>query len=782
MKNSYIFLSLLLLSSTSIAQTLDQTIKGQVIDKASQVTLPGATVFIEGSDPIIGAITDVDGNFRLNNVPIGRYNLTIRYLGYQTVTIPEVIINSGKEKFILVELVEQINVFEGVVVSAELNKDKPSNSMASISSRSFSVEETRRYAGGLDDPARLAASFAGVTTTHMGDNSIIIRGNAPKGVLWRLEGVEIPNPSHFSGQSIQGGGFTTIFSSQVLTNSDFYTGAFPAEYGNAIAGVFDMKLRNGNMDRREYTFQAGLLGFDFAAEGPFVKGKRASYLFNYRYSTFSLLANLFPDEELPEYQDLSFKMNFPTVKAGVFSVWGVGGYDNISKSALNDSLDWEFKEDREEQSLKMFPGATGINHKIILNDKTLLTTSLATTFYNQKFDSKWNGNDLVLRDSELIKIKNQKYILSSSLNHKFNAQHTNRTGFNYSHILYDVQLSQSPDFITPLQELIKDSGSSGLLQAFTQSRISFNNKFTVNTGIHTQYFLLNDNYSIEPRISLQYDVNQNSTISMGYGRHSQIEDIRIYLLKVNGTFGSNQPNKDLNFSKADHLVLGYDYQISNTMRLKIEPYTQFLSDIPVIADSSFSMINFKQNWFFNEALVNNGVGRNTGIDFTLERFLDNNYYWMITGSLYESTYNGDDGVKRNSAYNRNYAVNALYGKEFFIKKGNGLQNVLGINTKISILGGEYQTEYLAKESREMQEIQYDYTRPFEKKDPMSLFVDLTITYSKNKPNYTGTWALQVKNVTQSASKYEYAYSYKEDKVVETFLTSLVPNLSYKIEF
>ena len=218
------------------------------------------------------------------------------------------------------------------------------------------------------------------------------------------------------------------------------------------------------------------------------------------------------------------------------------------------------------------------------------------------------------------------------------------------------------------------------------------------------------------------------------------------------------------------------------MRLKIEPYFQFLSDIPVIPDSSYSLINFKQDWFFNDSLINNGTGSNIGIDFTLERFLDNNYYWMITGSLFKSTYTGDDGIKRNSVYNRNFVVNALYGREFYIGKRKGKKNILGVNAKVTILGGEYQTPYLEDASREMQMIQYDYSRPYESKDPISYYVDLTITYTKNKPKYTGTWALQIKNLTQSATKYDYAYSYKENKVVENYLTSIVPSISYKIEF
>jgi hypothetical protein len=168
-----------------------------------------------------------------------------------------------------------------IVVRPELEKDKPINEMATLSARSFSVEEAQRFAGGMDDPSRLASTYAGVTPSTVDNNEIVIRGNAAKGILWRLEGVEIPAPNHLAGL-FSGGGINTMFSSNMLTNSDFFTGAFPAEYGNALSGVFDIKQRKGNADKREYAFQIGSLGIDFALEGPFKKGKKATYLINYR--------------------------------------------------------------------------------------------------------------------------------------------------------------------------------------------------------------------------------------------------------------------------------------------------------------------------------------------------------------------------------------------------------------------------------------------------------------------------------------------------------------------
>jgi hypothetical protein len=305
MKSHIIIAFLLLCLPIALsAQLLTQTMKGTIVDIDSNNPLIGATVVILESDPLKGATTDSEGRFKIEKVPIGRYNIQVSYVGYVTLFLSEILVTSGKEVVINIGLKQVVMQMNEVTVKGYSQKDKPLNTMASISARSFSVEETRRYAGGLDDPARLASAFAGVTTGNLQDNGIIIRGNSTKGVSWRLEGVEIPNPNHFDGGTIAGSGFVTVFSSQLLTNSDFYTGAFPAEYGNALAGVFDMKFRNGNSDKRESTIQFGMLGLDISSEGPFVKGKNSTYLFNYRYSTFSLmtLLNLLPKGSgIPRY-------------------------------------------------------------------------------------------------------------------------------------------------------------------------------------------------------------------------------------------------------------------------------------------------------------------------------------------------------------------------------------------------------------------------------------------------------------------------------------------------
>ncbi len=783
MKKIILLILLLLATGLLPAQTLHQTIKGRVIDKSSQISLPGATVIVEGTDPLRGTITDIDGEFRLENIPVGRYNVVVTFMGYSPAVIAELLIGSGKETVLEIALNESVSHLDEVVVQAHTRKDKPLNSMAGISARSFTVEETRRYAGGMDDPARMASAFAGVATGNLQDNAIIIRGNSPKGVLWRVEGVEVPNPNHFSGGNVVGGGFVNIISSQVMANSDFYTGAFPAEFGNALAGVFDIRMRTGNTDKREYALQLGMHGLDVAGEGPFVRGKDASYLFNYRYSTFGLLSVLgvIPSNQIPLYQDLSFKLNFPTKKAGIFSLWGMGGYDNMVGYPEEDPSLWEHNMDRYSNSWDEKFGATGINHKIILGSSTYLSSALVASG-NQKALSQQKLDDMLqLQDDMQFRDNTGKITLTSFINHKFSARHTNRTGMNINTLFYDLDLNGTDNGLADTyRNFVRDSGNSHHLQFYTQSKYNFSDHLWINLGLQSEYFALNESFTLDPRVGVNWEFSQNQALSFGYGKHSQLENLKIYFINYQQDSEIIYPNKDLSFSHAHHLVLGYDWRINEGIRLKVEPYFQYLYDVPGVENSSVSLINFKQDFTFRESLENNTIGRNLGVDITLERFLKNNFYYLMTASVFDSKYKADDNVWRNTRFDKEVVANILVGKEFFM--GKNKNNILGVNVRLSVLGGERTTPIKPLESNEAKYAIFDESRLYEEKDDYSSFLDFTLTWRVNKRGYSSVLALQVKNILRTPQNREYVYNYKNQQVEMLQDVFTLPGISYKVEF
>lgn len=763
------------------AQSITQVVRGKIFDAESQEPLAGASISIVGTNPLIGSITDSSGNFRFNQISLGRYSFAVSINGYEPTTIPEVLVTSGKEVILAVALRQSISTLSEVVIKSATQKGKVQNNMATVSARSFSVEETRRYAGGLDDPARMASAFAGVTTGNLQDNAIIIRGNAPKGVSWRLEGVEIPNPNHFAGGNVAGGGIVTVFSSQMLANSEFYTGAFPAEYGNALAGVFDMKFRNGNNEKRESAIQLGLLGIDVSSEGPFVKGKGATYLFNYRYSTLGLLSGLglLNSSGIPKYQDLSFKLNFPTKKAGTFSVWGIGGLDHLIAKETADSTKWETDWDRYRNDWKLSSGAAGISHKLMLGRNTNISTTLVASHVSNVANIQRLNDHLTMQPDALLSDKSGRATAAIVLNHKFSPALSLRAGINYHRLFYNFNINSTIDNEPgTYRNITKTKGESGFQEYYIQARYDINEKLSINPGINASYFEVNNEFSVDPRLGLKYKLTNTHTLGLGYGRHRQMEDLRIYMIERVNDGKISYPNKNLKLTEAQHFILSYDWLISKKARIKIEPYYQLLQKAPGIADSSYSMINFLQDWTFSDSLGNNSRGRNIGVDITLERFLSNNYYYLVTASVFDSKYKAADGIWRNTRFNKQYSINVLAGKEFITRKGN----VLGINGRINYMGGERLSPLDMTRSLKERRAYYDETKAFKEQLSPTYYFDITVTYRMNRKRYSGVLALQLKNVFGSASFYGYEYNYRSGEVEMQREKIMLPVISYKVEF
>lgn len=778
----FIFTLPIFISIQSLAfpqNLMTQTIRGKVVDNVAQYPLHGANILLLGTS--LGSASDVKGNFRIERVPIGRYDIKVSYIGYAPTIIPEVFVGSGKAIIVNIELNEVVIVGDVVVVRPDVIKDKPMNDMAFVSARTFSVDEARRYAGGMDDPARLASSFAGVTTALSQDNGIVVRGNAPKAVLWMLEGVELPNPNHFAGLTNFGGGGISALSSMMLSNSDFHTGAFPAEFGNGLSGVFDLRLKTGNDEEHEHTAQVGLMGIDFASEGPLSRSNNSSYSFNYRYSTLGLVRIFLPDEtSIPAYQDLAFKIKYPTKKLGAFSLWGIGLIDNIGSPVKEDTSEWTSLDDGREFEADLNMAALGLNNRVIIGKNSFMNSTLAFTssgiaidFLRRDFDQ--NKSLIQTLDNNLRRV-----ILTSNLYHKFSRKHSNKTGISVHQLLYNIDIQDDVDEVAPLEQIVDESGSSQLIQSYSQSIFKIGENFALNMGLNFQLFTLSNKSSFEPRAGVQWILSDNQSLSLGYGLHSRLEPLNIYMAQQQTAEGFITPNKELELTKAHHFVLGYDVGLGNHTRLKVEPYYQRLFDVPVIPDSSYSLLNMEGDWYFNQTLVNEGTGINLGIDLTLERFLNNDFYYLITASIFSSKYKGGDGIERDTRFNRNFVLNGLAGKEW--RLGSQKNKTLGLNLRLQLLGGKRWSPVDYEASIVAESVIYDEGRAFDDQAPTSYYGHITVTYRKNFANRSSVWALQLFNIPSSLERYGHFYNFRTGQIEERELFTGFPTLSYKVEF
>lgn len=756
-----------------------QTVRGTVTDADSGAPLAFISIGILDK-PEIGTTTDEQGNFILKNVPIGRRTIQATCIGYKPFVASEVMVTTSKEVYLEIPMTESLQKLNEVVISA-YEEDAPLNKMALTGARMLSVEESARFAGGLDDPARLVSSFAGVASAPS-SNGISVHGNAPHLLQWKLEDIEIPNPNHFADIQTLGGGVLSSLSNKVLGNSDFLSTAFPAEYGNAISGVFDMRMRNGNTQKREHTLQIGTLGIDLASEGPISKKHNSSYILNYRYSLVGLMNQMDRDSTSNyfNYQDLNFKLNFPTEKTGTFSVWGTALYDSYKQKFEEDLEKWEYFSDRSKGRSKQYMISGGLTHRYFLNDNTVLKTSLATTYakYNVKqdiFDANMNSTPYGYLDSHTANL-----IFNTSLNKKFSSRFSNKTGFTYTKMFYKMNLEKAPHEGHPLKTISQGDGNTNLISGYTSSSLGLSDRLLFNFGVNSQILTLNNHWTIEPRASIKWKNADRSSFALAYGMHSRMEKIDVYFVRTQNK-GSESINKNLDFTKAHHVILSYSYKLSSNMSLRIEPYFQYLYDVPVIADSSYSVLN-RDQFYVEDALINKGKGRNLGIDITLEKYLSKGYYYLITATLFDSRYTGGDGVWHNTKFNRNFILNASGGKEWIL--GKKKNKILSVNIRLTVQGGDRYSplDIQATMNDPDKEAQYDETKAYSKQLSPMLLINYTINYRVNNKKRSYEWGIVGLNATSAKEFYGHKYNFKTGTIEKDTDSSSIGNLYYKLEF
>jgi hypothetical protein len=773
---------LFFITYSSYSQELTSVIRGTITDKVSQATLIGVNVILVGSDPIIGTTTDVNGDFRLDKVPVGRQALTVSFIGYETREIPNLLVLSAKELQLNIQLNEKYSQLGEVVIIGEADKRESINKMNTVSSRTISIEEATRFSGSLQDPARMSQNYAGVSGSSDDRNDIIIRGNSPTGVLWRLEGVDIPSPNHFSTIGTTGGPISMLNVNN-LKNSEFMTGAWASEYGNALSGVFDLQLRDGNNDSYEHLFQVGVNGFEVGSEGPFKKGGRASYMFNYRYSTLGVFQQLGIDlgtgSSIPEYQDMTMKLNFPTKKAGTFNVFGVGGFSSID-FALDTTESNLFSAENEESVFGSRTGIIGASHKYFFNPTMFSKLSIVatTTTSAGKVDSTGFNTNIRTKLAVFDRTLNN-YTAHLKINKKLNVRNSWNAG--YIGKINDINFRDSLKRGSQFRETLVFKGSSVLHQLYFSWQHFFSEKLTGNFGIQGQYFGFTNSTSVEPRMGLKYELTSKSKLSYGFGLHSQTQPISVYFVKDLDNPQRKTPNKNLDFSRSMHHVLGYELNTEPNSRIKLEAYYQYIYNVPIDTfSSSFSMVNEGADFTLPNriGLVNEGTGRNFGIEITFEKFLSKGYYYLFTASIFDSQYKGSDGVLRNTAFNNQYVFNALGGKEFKLNSNMALN----LDARATYAGGRPFTPVdLASSRANFREIRQNDIA-FSERYLEYMRFDFKIGLRWNQKNFTHEFMFDVQNITNRQNVFLEGYQVSSGEIRTNYQRRIFPVALYKLYF
>ena len=795
MNNRIITLLMLLVSFGLNAQTNLQTVKGQIIDKASEIPLIGANIELIIGDQVLGTTTDLDGQFYIREVIPGRHMLRVSYLGYETQNIPNVLVSSGKEVVLNIGLEEALVQLDEIVIRSETPKDKAINEMATVSARTFSLEEVVRYSGGRNDVSRLVSNYAGVSTADDSRNDIVIRGNSPTSVQWRLEGVAIPNPNHFATLGTTGGPVSAL-NTNLLKNSDFMTSAFPAEYGNALSGVFDIGFRSGNKDTFEGTFQlAAFSGVEAMVEGPINKSNKSSYLVSFRNSFVGLANELgipIGTNATPDYRDLSFKLDLGQSKYGKFELFGIGATSDISFLATETDPNDLFAEPDADATAESRLGILGLKHSLLLNDRSYLrTTILASHAQNNFIQERYTDETL----SEKFKYASaddvlNRQVINSYYNNKLSARSTIRIGATVERMDVETRATDSdgnPDLDGDGFEdnmTVRDFNADlYLVEAYVQEKFKLNNYVTINAGIHMQYLDFTEKTVFEPRLAMSYSISNSDKLNVGYGLHSQVVPLP-FLFQTESEGGTPiLMNKNLDFIKSHHFVLGWDKSIGVNWRSKLEVYYQSLFDVPVEREqSSFSTLNFGADFGFpsRSALVNEGTGKNYGIEFTLEKFFSNQFYGLITSSVFQSKYTGSDGIERNTAFANNVVMNFLAGKEFNIGKNNRLS----LDLKYTYAGGRRFTPVDLEASLEKDSEVLLEEQAFSQRYPYYMRLDfkIGIALNSNKRKFSQQFFLDFQNLTNRENVFVNRYNRITNEVNTVYQSGFFPDIMYRIQF
>ncbi len=795
---NFIFSKFLLLffifSLFSFQISSQQTVKGKVVDLESQFPLPGVNVkFIDG-DFDKGVATAMNGTFKIENVPLGRHQIRFTFIGYKPL-VQTVVVNAGREVILNISIEESTEFLEEFEVTSN-EKREVNNEMAIISAQQFSVEETERYAGSRGDPARMASNLAGVQGADDSRNDIIVRGNSPLGVIYRVEGITIPNPNHFaiSGSS---GGPLSILNNKFLGNSDFFSGAFPSEYGNSTAGVFDLKIRNGNSDKTEFTGQVGLFGAEFLMEGPLSKKSAASYLVMYRKATlkiFDLLGLDLGTSAIPNYQDFAAKVNLPFEKGGNLSLWAMGGNSNIeiliSEQEDSTAIDLygENTKDQRFGTGMMVAGATytkPLNETSFIKSTTCVNLEQQLSNHDTVSRNPNNWSDVSLNPYMAYNFNKVRYSNASSFNKKISKKNTLKVGWvaDFTNFSFIDSATTNASLQTYRNRFDKE-GSYFMIQPYLSWKHKFSDDLILTAGVTSLYMSLGDSYSpIEPRMGLKWNVSKNGALSFGMGYHSQTQPLytRYYINEGNTT----AHNEDLGLTYSKHIVLGYSHQLNKNFGLKTEAYYQDLSGIPVeTAPSAFSLTNAGSGFarVFPDTLNNSGTGYNYGIEVTLQRYFNKNWHALFSGCLYNSRYTPSDGIERNTSFNGQYAVNLLAGREFQIKN-----NTLGLGIKATGAGGKRRgvVDHIA--SAEQGEVIFQDEGFNESQFKDYFRFDIKTTYKINKNNITHEIGIDLVNVTSSKNILNFSYAPNstpdlDDDVVKNYQLGFLPIFYYRIDF
>ena len=714
-----------------------------VIDKSTRQPLEFVNVLVVGLG--IGASTDANGNFLITQVPPGIYRLQASFLGYKTELTPEYRVNHVTP-YVQIELEEENASLNEVVVTASPFQKVPESP---VSLRVIGLQEIEKAPGANRDISKVVQNYPGVAFSPIGyRNDLIVRGGGPSENRFYLDGVEIPNINHFSTQGASGGPVGLI-DADLIRSVKFYSGAFPADKGNALSSVLDFSLRDGDMERNSLKATLGASEVSLSSNGHI--GNKTSYLVSVRQSYLQALFKILGLPFLPAYTDASFKIKTRFDSHNELTLLGLGGIDRMK---LNLGIEGE----DAEYMLSYLPE---------INQETY-TVGGVYRHYSQRHvqsivlsQSYLNNRNVKYRDNDESSEENLTLRLGSiEQETKLRMENTSswsvwkvKAGFDLNYSRYKSNEYRKV-FANVLREYDYHTDLSiwrwGMFASVDYA--APDKSFTASMGVRTD----GNNYSdkmkelwrqLSPRLSVSYRLVEGLTLSGHVGLYYQLPSYTA--LGFKGEEGE-YVNRHLDYISVSQESLGLSWTPNENMELSVEGFYKLYGHMPFSLSDQIPL-SCKGNDYGtigNEALSSEAKGRSYGVELMFKWLLAQKLNLSSSLTIFKSEFkDGKQGSYVPSAWDNRFILN-MSGTYNFPKHWS-------LGAKVSCIGGSPYTPYDVEKSSlvEAWNVQgrayYDYSRYNQERLPVFGQLDVRVDKTFYLKKCMLGFYLDIQNITAS---------------------------------
>ena len=678
------------------------TIRGTVRDKNTQELLIGATIQIEGTS--LGVAADLNGNYKINNVPVGSYTIKASLVGYQPLSKFNVALSSGNDQVINFELSPNQTDLKEVEITFDKNKSAAAVDMVTpLSVQSLTTEEIRSNPGGNFDISKVIQVLPGVAGAASASfrNDIIIRGGAPNENVFYLDGIEIPVINHFQTQGSSGGP-AGMLNVSFIEDVKLSTSSFDARFDNALASVFQFKQREGNPERLSGNFRLSSTEFATTLEGP--AGKNTNFLVSARRSYLQLLFEAIDLPIRPNYWDFQFKVSHRISNKGTLTLLGVGAIDEFSFGVPRESTPDKTFILNATPSINQWNYTNGLAYRHLI-ENGFVNIALSRNMFNNeidRFENKDEGNEeariLKIRSQEIenkLRLDVNKFVNGWKYSYGVSAQYVKFNNFLFNRLVKE-SVGPSGDSIPAIVLNYNAALEFYRYGAFAQvSRRFFNEKLLLTAGLRTDgnSFTEDGNNlfnTLSPRAAVSYRLLPKWNINASVGDYYKIPTYTVLGFQNNER---EYVNRDAKYIRSTHYVGGFEYMPKEDLRFTLEGFYKKYSNYPVSVANGISLANLGGGFDIlgNESIVSSGGGETYGAEFYFQQKLVKRIFAVFSYTFVRSRFSGANGQLTASSWDNRHLVSALFGWK--LKRG------WEIGAKFRLAGGAPYTPFDTTASR-----------------------------------------------------------------------------------